>query len=71
MATMGKQRAEARKWAESPVTYRSGWETGATWSQPAPRRQSRIEAAGHKVLSVIMAPLLVVLLVALASGWLE
>lgn len=37
---------------------------------PTLSRGERIEAAGHRVLAVTLAPLAVVIVVALAMGWL-
>jgi len=67
MATMG---AQGRHDADNWTGYESGWIAGKTWQQPAPRRMGRIEAAGHRVLAVTLAPLAVVIVVALAVGWL-
>lgn len=71
MATMGTQgRHDADNW----TGYESGWIAGKTWAEPSKRsrgkrsRGERIEAAGHRVLAVTMAPLLVVLVVALWAG---
>lgn len=68
MATMGTQgRHDADNW----TGYESGWIAGKTWAEPSKRsRGERIEAAGHRVLAVTLAPLLVVIVAALAAGWL-
>ena len=66
MATIGTQR---RHDADNWTGYECGWIEGKTWAEPSKRsRGERIESAGHRVLAVTMAPLLVVVLVALWAG---
>lgn len=72
MAAMGTQgRHDADNW----TGYESGWIAGKTWQEPSKggrisSRMSRVEAAGHRMLAVTLAPLLVVIVAALAAGWL-
>lgn len=76
MATVNQRRHDGHEWhdamlgAESlrPVRRGDDLQAGSNWAEPAPRRSrgDRIEAAGHRVLGVTLAPLLVLILVALA-----
>lgn len=55
-----------------PTRHGDDLQVGSTWTEPAHSRgrsrMSRTEAAGHRVLAVTLAPLAVVLLVALWAG---
>ena len=78
MATVNQRRHDGHEWHDAmlgtealrPTRPGDDLQAGSNWAAPAPRRSraDKIEEAGHRVLGVTLAPLLVLIVIALAMG---